>query len=161
MSEFHPVVERFVQDAGSLSQSLGLGRVPGQMFAYLYFSPVPRNLADMETALGISKGSASTIVRQLEQWGAVRKIWVKGDRKDYYQAVDWFGRIVKNLIQDQVRRKMTAYAMLLDEVGCVLDSVKDGDGEGKFLKDRIERLRQIERRVRSAWDSRLVRKLLE
>ena len=102
----NPVITRFIQDAGNLTQSFGIGRATGQIFAYLYFSPEPRSLADLQAALGISKGSASMCVRQLEQWGAVKKIWVKGDRKDYYEANEWFGQIVKNALMDTIGKRM-------------------------------------------------------
>ena len=77
------VVDKFIEDAGNLAQSFGLGRVVGQIYAYLYFSRTSKGLHDMQQDLHISKGSASMCVRQLEQWGAVSKIWIKGDRKDY------------------------------------------------------------------------------
>ena len=100
------VVQRFIEDAGRLTQSLGFGRVIGQIYAYLYFSRTPRCLADLQNALGISKGSASMGVRQLEQWSAVSKVWVKGDRKDYYAANDWFGQILKSALVDTIGKKM-------------------------------------------------------
>jgi len=91
-----------------------VGRVVGQIFAYLYFSEPPRTLDDMKEALGISKGSASMGVRQLEQWGAVQRIWVKGDRKDYYTANDYFGQIVKNIVFDIMGKRLGALSASLD-----------------------------------------------
>ena len=157
--EMDPLIRRFVEDAGMTTQSLGVGRVLGQIFAYLYFSTEPRNLADMQAALGISKGSASTGVRQLEQWGAVRKVWIKGDRKDYYEANDWFGRILKNAIADTVGKKMSAYAALLDQLRGDLGGLHGGEGE--FIRQRIERLREFNARTQKLWDSPLVQMLLK
>ena len=159
-----PVVRRFIEDAGNTTQSFGIGRVLGQIYAYLYFSPVSRNLNDMQEALGISKGSASTGVRQLEQWGAARKVWVKGDRKDYYQADDWFGKILKNAILDTVGKKMTVYTALLDEIETELSNLADGsrgDGEYEFVKDRIEHLKAFQRRAQKLWGNPLVQRLLK
>jgi len=160
-SELNPVVRRFVEDAGSVTQSFGVGRVIGQIFAYLYFSPEPRNLADMQAALGISKGSASTGVRQIEQWGGVRKVWIKGDRKDYYEASDWFGRILKNAILDTVGKKMSGYSSLLDEVEEDLKELRAGDGDIGFLRERIRHLRRFQKRTEGAWHSPLLKRLLK
>ncbi|OVE74449.1 hypothetical protein BVX94_00240 [bacterium B17] len=125
------IIHKFIEDAGNMTQSFGLGRAVGQIYAYLYFSENPRNLADMQGALGISKGSASTNVRQLEQWGAVKKVWIKGDRKDYYEASDWFGKILKNALQDTVGKKMKSYANLLQEVEQIVEAVqKDQEVQG-------------------------------
>jgi len=154
----NPLVRRFIEQAGTATQSFGIGRVLGQIYAYLYFSREPRNLADMQKALGISKGSASTVVRQLEQWHAVHKVWVRGDRKDYYEANDWFGRILKNVVLDTVGNKMTAYNGLLTDIEAELAGLKDDEEE--FMKDRIEHLRRFQKRAQKIWGSALLQKLL-
>ena len=157
----NPLVHRFIEDAGNMTQSFGVGRVIGQLYTYLYFSREPRNLADMQEALGISKGSASTGVRQLEQWGAVRKVWVKGDRKDYYEASDWFGQILKNAVLDMVGKKMASYASLLEEVNSDLARLSGGDGEGKFIRERVTRLRTFQQKAQWVWNKPVIRRLLK
>jgi DNA-binding transcriptional regulator GbsR (MarR family) len=160
-SQLHPVVRRFVEDAGSTTQTFGMGRVVGQIYAFLYFSSEPKNLSDLQQALGISKGSASTGVRQLEQWEAVRRVWIRGDRKDYYEANDWFGKILKRVLTDTVAQRMSAYTSLIDEADEELsDPAVSGDGEGEFLKDRVARLRRFQDRARAAWENPLVQRLL-
>ena len=84
--ELEQIRERFIETGGHITQSIGVGRVIGQVFAHIYFSPRPQTLDDLTRELHISKGAASMSVRQLEQWGAVRRVWVKGERKDYYEA---------------------------------------------------------------------------
>lgn len=143
------VVLRFIQDAGTLSQSLGFGRAIGQIYAYLYFSQEARSLTDMQHRLGISKGSASTNVRQLEQWGAVKKVWVKGDRKDYYEANDWFGRILKNALVDTVNKRVSAYGASLEESAQLLNAQGRGNGEAAFIRDRIQHIQTFYRRAES------------
>jgi HTH-type transcriptional regulator, glycine betaine synthesis regulator len=159
-SELNPIVLRFVEHIGNTTQSFGAGRVIGQIYAYLYFSSSPRNLGNMQQALGISKGSASTAVRQLQQWGAVRKVWVKGDRKDYYEAIDWFGQILKKAIADTVGKKLSSYTSLLAEIGAELASIKDEGGDGEFIKSRLERLREFQMKTEKLWDDPIVQGLL-
>lgn len=157
------IVHRFIQDAGNLTQSLGMGRIIGQIYMYLYFSPEPRSLSDVCEALGVSKGSVSTTVRQLEQWGAVQRVWVKGDRRDYYEATDWFGRIFKNVMQDIVGKRIEAHAALLGEAETLLG--KDGVGAGKpdaaFIRDRIGHLRAFHDRLQGMWKNPLVQMLIK
>ena len=157
--EMNPVVHRFVQGAGSATQSLGIGRVVGQIYAFLYFSPEPKNLADLQGALGISKGSASMGVRQLEQWGAVRRIWVRGDRKDYYEANDWLGKILRNLVLDTAGKKILSYAAMLDDMESQLPAAGGGDGE--FIRGRIRHLRAFQKKAQQVWKSPLVKMLLK
>jgi DNA-binding transcriptional regulator GbsR (MarR family) len=158
--ELNHIVRRFIQDGGNATQSFGLGRVVGQIYAYLYFNPEPRNLADMQNTLGISKGSASTGVRQLEQWGAVHKVWVKGDRKDYYRADDWFGGILKSAMMDIFGKRMAAYNSLLNEIEAEVSEIGNGDGESKFVKNRIAHIRKFQQKTQKVWRNPVLQRLL-
>ncbi len=153
-------VRPFIEGLGNATQSFGLGRVVGQIYAYLYFSPDPRSLADMQAALGISKGSASMGVRQLEQWSAVRKIWVKGDRKDYYEANDWFGRIVKGVIRDVAGKRMNDFGRLVAAASAAFASSGDGDREHRFVVERVARLQRYAETAQNVWSNPLVQKFL-
>ena len=160
-TDMAPVVRRFIEDTGNATQSFGLGRVIGQIYAYLYFSKEPQNLADMQNSLAISKGSASTGVRQLEQWGGVRKVWVKGDRKDYYIVEDWFGKILKNAVLDTVGKKMMSYSSLLDDVETDLVDLNGGNGDVDFLRERIDHLRVFQKRTEKLWNSPVLKMLMK
>jgi len=156
------IINRFVEDLGNTTQSFGLGRVVGQLYAYMYFSPSPRNLMDMQSALGVSKGSASTAVRQLEQWGAAKKVWIKGDRKDYYEACDWFGRILKNVIIDIFGKRMAAYTFLLQEIeGDISALGGKGDDDGEFIRSRINSLKQFQNKAQGILANPIVREMLK
>lgn len=76
----------FINMTGILASQLSLNPTVGQIYGLLYISPEPVSLNEMVEKLGISKGSASTNIRILESWGAVRKVWVKGSRRDFYEA---------------------------------------------------------------------------
>lgn len=161
MSEFEhakpeQAVRRIIQEAGSTTQALGLGRICGQLYAYLYFSERPRSLADMQAALDISKGSASMTVRQLEQWGAVEKIGVAGDRKDYYLANEWVGKIVRNILDEMAGRRLAVYDTLLADTRAALP---DGGGN-EFLVARVELLQKFCTRVHRLWGNPLVKALM-
>ncbi len=156
----HGVVEKCISDAGNLAQAFGLGRVVGQIYAFLYFSPVPCGLSDMQQALGISKGSASTCVRQLEQWGAVNKVWVKGDRRDYYSANDWFGKVLKNVLTDVIAGRFAGRDAFYDELE--QDLAADGNGEGTdFIRERLAHIRQFEDKAKKTWGNPLLQHFLK
>ena len=155
-----PVVRRFVEDLGTTTQSFGYGRIVGQIYAFLYFSSSPRTLDNMQEFLGISKGSASTNVRQLERWEAARKVWVKGDRKDYYEANTAFERILKNVGTEMVYNKLGTFNALLDEAGQRLEEV-NGNGDKPFIEERVAGLRKFHTFARSLWNNPLLQRLLK
>lgn len=165
----HPITRRFIEDAGNTTQALGVGRVVGQIFAFLYFSEAPRGLDDMKEALGISKGSASMGVRQLEQWGAVQRVWVKGDRKDYYTANDYFGQIVRNIASDLMGKRLAGLSQSLDAAERMLNdstpppnnaTTKQPDNSS-FLHGRLQRLRDFQDKINKTWNNPIVKMMLK
>ncbi len=153
------IEQAFIEDAGNLAQSFGLGRVVGEIYAYLYFSPVPRGLQDMQDDLSISKGSASMCVRQLEVWSAVNKVSLPGDRRDYYEANDWFGRVLKNVIVDVVSRRFASREGLYDQRAAEAAQVEDPRMRA-FLEDRITRLRRFETKALATWSNPILQRFL-
>ncbi len=164
MNTTKDIREQFIAAAGEFTQTLGFGRNIGQIFAHVYLSPAPQSLDNLTESLGISKGSASMSVRQLEQWGAVRHVWIKGERKDFYEASEDFGRIVRKAMADMVGRTNESADALLDESETWLKS-KSGNGKTNpdivFLADRIKKLRDFRSRAHYLWNSPLIRVLFK
>ena len=163
--ELQSLRQRFIESAGHFTQSLGAGRVLGQIYAHIYFSKGPQSLDDLTRLLEISKGSASMAVRQLEQWGALRRVWVKGDRKDYYMATDEFGRIIRKALLDMIGRKMETSDGLLEDAQSLLQNRtrngKSSDEEWLFMAKRVKRLQAFRDRAQGLWDSSILKMLLK
>lgn len=163
--ELQSLRQRFIESAGHFTQSLGAGRVLGQIYAHIYFSKDPQSLDDLTRLLEISKGSASMAVRQLDQWGALRRVWVKGDRKDYYKATDEFGRIIRKALLDMIGRKMETSDGLLDDAQSLLQirtrNGKSSDEEWLFMAQRVKKLQAFRARAQGLWDSSILKMLLK
>jgi DNA-binding transcriptional regulator GbsR (MarR family) len=73
---------------------------------FLFLFTRALSLDDIVAELGVSKGSVSINIRILEDYKLVRKVWMKGTRKDYYEAVDMIPtKIVKEFF-DKIRRNI-------------------------------------------------------
>ena len=164
-AELQSLRQRFIESAGHFTQSLGAGRVLGQIFAHIYFSKNPQSLDDLTRLLEISKGSASMAVRQLEQWGALRRVWVKGDRKDYYVATDEFGRVIRKALLDMIGRKMETSDGLLEDAQALLQertrNGKKSDEDWAFIDQRVKKLQLFRDRAQGLWDSSILKMLLK
>ncbi len=160
-SDLQQLRQQFIETAGQFSQSLGFGRNIGQIYAHVYFSPEPQSLDDLTRHLGISKGSASMSVRQLENWQALRKVWVKGDRKDYFETTEAFGRIIRKAFLELVGQKMETADTLLQEAEASLKQQGNGSREAVHLRKRVAQLRAFRQRAQGLWESPLIRMLLK
>jgi DNA-binding transcriptional regulator GbsR (MarR family) len=143
---------------------VGFGRNIGQIYAHLYFSREPQSLDDLTASLGISKGSASMSVRQLEQWGAIKRVWIKGERRDYYRSTEEFGRIIRKALIDMVGRTMETTDDLLDESDQWLkDTQQNGstDEDIAFLAGQVGKLQTFRSRAQGLWNSPVIRLLFK
>jgi HTH-type transcriptional regulator, glycine betaine synthesis regulator len=158
------LVRRMTEAAGYVTQSLGAGRVIGQIFAFLYFSKKSRTLDEITRSLSISKGSASMCVRQLEQWGAVDKIWVRGDRKDYYKAKERLGGVLKNAVADIAGKRIESSAGLMDAAAGELHNRQTAksslSADEKFILDRVKHLQEFHQKARAMWNGVIMNILL-
>ena len=79
--------DHFIEQMGLMAQADGQPRIAGQMLGYLLIEGEARSLNQMTEALQISKASASTNARLLEQRGLLRRLAPMGSRQDLYEAV--------------------------------------------------------------------------
>lgn len=139
--------DRFIEGIGRLATTVGVSRVIGQLYAILFLSDKPLCLNDMVERLKISKGNASLNIRELERLGIVKKVWVKGDRKDFYEAELDFENIIKSGIVAVAKRRMDMVLETVDTTESLVKKAKGTNGEEKkraelYLK-RLQHVKEI------------------
>lgn len=164
-SDLNDIHQQFIETSGNTTQSLGHGRTLGQIFGFLYLSDGPQTLDDFTSQLGVSKGGASMAVRQLEQWGAVKRVWIKGDRKDYYEASDEFGSIVRKAAIDTVGSRMRALDEIIGDLDQRLKNIQAASKEEKkklkFYQRRFRTLAIFRDRAKWIWDRSILKLLIK
>ncbi len=92
------VIDLFAQ----LARVMGLPRSLAEIYGLLFISPRSLNMDDLILRLGLSKGSASQGLKFLRNAGAVRTVYIPGDRRVHYQAVAELRRLVARFLSDQI-----------------------------------------------------------
>ncbi len=102
-------VDLFIQGAGKVSGALlgMINKVGGQIYALLFLEDEPLSLDDIGERLGVSKSNVSINIRMLEEYNLVRKVWVKGSRKDFYAAERTYPKKVIRDFLDKIRGSLT------------------------------------------------------
>ena len=75
----------FIESMGRQFEEDGTPRIAGRLFGFLMLQDEPCSLDDVAEQLQVSKGSASSNARLLEQLGIAERVTRAGDRRDYYQ----------------------------------------------------------------------------
>jgi HTH-type transcriptional regulator, glycine betaine synthesis regulator len=145
------VWDSFVEMAGRSALRLGLPRSLGQVYAAIYLSSQPLGLEDLMESLEISKGNASMSVRQLAEWGAVRRLWVKGDRKDYYEATERFADVLRHFFNVILKPRVASTSYQLETMAAELKGLNGRATEkGKFMQGRITRIENFHKKISRA-----------
>jgi DNA-binding transcriptional regulator GbsR (MarR family) len=152
--------ERLVELGGRTAQDLGLGRIAGQLLAYLYLQPAECSLDQIEHDLGLSKAAVSTAARRLEAFGLIRQVWKRGDRRNYYRTADNLGVALQQGLMALLRSKLEAAGAEMDEIRALLEDARRADRNAAdivFLHERLKRANTLRERVASILDNRLVK----
>lgn len=146
-SRIAEIRSNFIESAGRIAGSLigMLNRLCGQIYALLFLSPKPLSLDDIVTELGVSKGSVSVNIRLLEDFKLAKKVWVKGSRRDYYEAVATLpDKIIRGFFEKISRNIKDSLDMVNDCHCLATDAAKSRDGSAHAdLRFMVERLQMV------------------
>lgn len=140
-----------IEACSRVCQLVGLPRSVGQIYGLLYLSVDPQSLDDMARILGVSKASASTGTRQLMTWGAIRPVWVHGERKDYFEAVLDFGALIRRSYADFLKPKLLSSGRKLKTLSDRLEEDKSAGmvsaEDYRVYAERLKAVARIQRKI--------------
>ncbi len=91
---------------GRLMEFWGFKRNMGRVWTVLYLSPDPMSAEDLRHALGLSSGAVSMTLSELSKWGVVRRVWIQGERKDFYTAEVQLWRMISRVISEREKSEV-------------------------------------------------------
>ena len=128
-----------IDACGRIAEFWGFTRTMGRAFGLLYLSREPLSQAELQTRLGISAGSASMTLAALGRWGVVHKIWVRGQRREHYQAETDFWKMISKVFDERERLIAESVRDRLERATAVLRAAPDSPAIATSI-DRINRL---------------------
>ena len=143
----------FLNKVNQICGKFGLNDIMAQLYAVLYLSNTHLSLDDMVERLKISKGSASINIRALERYGVVKKVWVKGSRKDYYEAEMDIAKVVISRLRAMAQNRLSEVDDMLISSYSSLDCLNDGNleetEEMKLFKQKLDKLGDLYSQAKS------------
>ena len=138
--------DKFIEGISRIGDEFGLNRFVIQLYLFLYLTSKSLSLDEIAEALGVSKGNVSINIRELERWGAVRNVWVKGSRKDYYEAETDIKRVFTNKLKSAIEKRLTTLSNLTSEFNNIIkaDDKNLTDEEKAAIKVYEDRLKKVE-----------------
>ena len=106
------VICMFVQ----LSRALGQPRSYAEIYGFIFISARPLTLEDVITRLRISRGSASMGLKFLRDLGAIKIVYIPGNRSIHYEAVAQLRLLAARFLQTQVFPQFDSSRERLDAI---------------------------------------------
>jgi DNA-binding transcriptional regulator GbsR (MarR family) len=143
-----------IDACGRIAEFWGFTRTMGRAFGVLYLSREPLPQSEIQSRLGISAGSASMTLSALGRWGVAHKVWVRGQRREHYQAETDFWKMISGVLNERERREIGAAVEVVGRaesaarlakvaLGAPSAGARRAKAETDFLVERVTRLGEI------------------
>jgi DNA-binding transcriptional regulator GbsR (MarR family) len=139
-----------IDACGRIAEFWGFTRTMGRAFGLLYLSREPLAQSELQERLGISAGSASMTLAALGRWGVVHKVWVRGQRREHYQAETDFWKMISGVLNERERREIGAAVEVVGRAEKAARAAQSAAGaqrrskaEADFVAERVARLGEI------------------
>ena len=116
-------IERFVLHWGDMGGRWGVNRSIGQIHAVLYLAAEPMTAEDIADKLGMARSNVSSSLKELLAWNLIRRVPIKGDRRDHYAAEADIWEVFIRITAGRKEREIDPAVTALRE--CVAEAERD------------------------------------
>ena len=136
-----PAVLKIADAVGALIEGWGFKRNMGRMWAVLYLEDHPLSAAELGDRLGLSTGAVSMLLAELLQWGIVKKAWVVGERREFYEPETSIWKMVSRVFRERELNWIKTASEAFESAGKELGGQRDA--RRKLIAERIASLTQL------------------
>ena len=134
--------ERFIEEMGQILSAFGMPHMAGRILAALLVAtPAEQSAQQLAETLRASRGSISTMTRQLEAPGLIERVRKPGDRRIYYRNTPdaWY------LAMSREAASMRTIREIAERGAEIMKNEPPGDRRG--IEDTVAFLRFWEREM--------------
>src|ERR1700747_790909 len=86
-SRLNQIEDHFVDLWDTMSRLWGISSTMARIHGLLYITGAALSMDDIMQRLAISRGNVSMNLSKLVEWGLVRRVHKRGNRRDYYESL--------------------------------------------------------------------------
>lgn len=122
----------FIRRWGEMAANWGISRTMAEIHALMYVATDALCTDDVMGRLAVSRGSASTNLRELVNWGLIYRIHRRGDRKEYFEAEKDVWQMFETIVRERRRREVQPIVETIERcVGMIDEGTKGLRGQSK------------------------------
>lgn len=108
--------EEFIAAWGSLGSSWGINRTMSSIHALLMSNKDPMSTEEIMESLKISRGNANMNIRALIDWGLVKKRFIAGERKEFFEAGKDIWEIARQIAAERKKRELNPVLEVIERL---------------------------------------------
>jgi len=116
----------FIRRWGEMGQTWGINRTMAEIHALLYINGIPLCTDDVMERLHISRGNASMSLRALCDWGIIRRLHKRGERREFFESLSDVWEIFSIIAAERKRREMDPVLETIKQCQKMLDESSIG-----------------------------------
>ncbi|MCA9676314.1 MAG: ArsR family transcriptional regulator [Kofleriaceae bacterium] len=139
---------RIADAVGALMESWGFKRNMGRLWTVLYLENRPLSAAEIGERLSLSSGAVSMLLGEMQAWAAVKKAWVPGERREYYEPETSIWKMVSRVFRERELRWVQTALEAFEEGQAELEGdagVPDDPERAQLIRDRVAGLTELTR----------------
>lgn len=138
----------FIRRWGEMGQTWGINRTMAEIHALLYITAQPLCMDDVMERLNISRGNASMSLRSLCDWGIIRRLHKRGERREYFESLSDVWELFSLIAAERKRREMDPVLETIKQCQRMLDESSLGKAGAKreavrLTQERLEGMREF------------------
>src|SRR4051812_27649958 len=143
--------EQLLSDAvGRLIEFWGFKRHMGRIWSLLYLSDEPLGANELKDRLQLSAGSVSMALNELLRWGVVKRVWIHGQRRDFFVAESNLWKMISRVFRErELVEVLEAISAMESALSSLDDKVASKNAvvraRAEAQKARIQRLLDLAR----------------
>jgi DNA-binding transcriptional regulator GbsR (MarR family) len=132
------LVNQFVETWGTMGSTWGINNSVARVHGLLIVTERPWCIDELVERLQISKSNVSTSLKELRAWNVVRKVFLPGDRREFYVCEPDTWEMLFNIMR---QRKQREFDPILSSLATTCAQAKEAPGG--IAVERLLQMKQM------------------
>lgn len=133
-----PIVHQFVETWGAMGSAWGVNNSVARVHGLLIITDRPWCIDEIVDELQISKSNVSTSLKELRSWNVIKKIFVPGDRREFYACEPDTWEMLFNIMRQRKQRELDP---ILASIASTCEQAKSSPAG--IAVDRLVQMKQM------------------
>ncbi len=147
--ELDDAVLRVADAVGALMESWGFKRNMGRLWSVLYLENRSLSASEIGERLSLSAGAVSMLLGEMQEWGAIKKAWVPGERREYFEPETSIWKMVSRVFRERelqwILTALEAFEAARDQLAVAPPVAAEDTARAQLVATRVAGLAELTR----------------